>query len=575
MEQGLLLTGPQTGPEETHVNDVAASLGVSLRALPVTELVEGPLSSPERACRLFCSGGTFVQLMEALDRRETLRGFWTSQVHSAFVWAGTDAETEKLLRRLTGESSASIRHRQCRGGRWKIEDTLPDLCGPLHGLSIAQPQGAEDHFFVCDKAAFPELSVVISTDGGAVFVRIEHQGVPVFISAAPGIVDVTTRLADRNFDVRSHFLSTVPAVAYAKWAFPVSSWKTPEISACLVIDDPLLRPQYGHLNFQEMLKAMNSRNFSTSIAFIPWNWRRNASETVRLFKENAQRYSLSIHGCDHTGAEFGTVSTEVLAWKANQALDRMDRLESRVAIPYDRVMVFPQGVFSSKAMSILKQANYSAAVNTEVVSVPSDQTVAISDVWDAAVMNYADFPIFTRRYPEQGVENFAFDVLLGKPCLVVIHHQNCRNHLKELSEFIDSLNALRCRLLWGSLADAVRRTYRQRDTCTGAIEIEMYGLDLDLRNHLGERKHFKVRKKEREPDSIHEVRIGSSEVSWEASGGYIYFETELDPGEQAAISIRFRGHDQGGRTTDTLAYRVKTALRRYLSEVRDNYVSCS
>jgi len=189
-------------------------------------------------------------------------------------------------------------------------------------------------------------------------------------------------------------------------------------------------------------------------------------------------------------------------------------------------------------------------------------------------MNYADFPIFTRRYPEQGIENFAFDVLLGKPCLVVIHHQNCRNHLKELSEFIDSLNALRCRLYWGSLADAVRRTYRQR-TCTGAIEIEMYGLDLDLRNHLAERKHFKVRKREREPDSIQEVRIGSREVSWEASGDYISFDTELDPGEKAAISIRFRGHDPGGRATDTLAYRVKTALRRYLSEVRDNYVSRS
>jgi hypothetical protein len=574
MEQGLLLTGPQNGPEETHVRDVAASLGVSLRALPATELVTKTEPSTKRENRLFGSSDTFAQLVEALDTNETLRVFWTGQVHSAFVWAGTDAETDRLLRRLTGDGNASTRHGQCQGGTWKVEDTLPDLSGPLRGLGIAQPQGAADHFFVYDKAASPQLSIVISSDSGAVFVRIEHQGVPVFISAAPAIVDITTRLLDGNFDVRKHFLSAVPAVAYTKWAFPVSSWKTPEISACLVIDDPLLRPQYGQLNFQEMLAAMTARNFSTSIAFIPWNWRRNASETVRLFKENSDRYSLSIHGCDHTGGEFGTLSTEVLAWKANQALDRMDRLESRAAIPYDRIMVFPQGVFSSKAMSILKQSNYTAAVNTEVVSVPADQTVTIADVWDAAVMNYGDFPIFTRRYPAQGVENFAFDVLLGKPCLVVIHHQNCRNHLKELGEFIDSLNALQCRLLWGSLADAVRRTYRQRETGTGVIEIEMYGLDLDLRNHLAERKQFKIRKKEREPDWIHEVRVGSGKVSWTASDGYIHFDTELEPGEKAPISIRFRGH-QGGRTSDSFTYRVKTALRRYLSEVRDNYVNRS
>jgi hypothetical protein len=572
MERGLLLTGPQPGPEETHVTNVVASLGVSLTALPVTEFVARQHASTEGDYRLFCSSDTFVEMVAALDKSETLDGFWTDRVHSAFVWAGTDSGTEKLLGRLTCDSSAAIRHRQCQGGKWKVPDTLPDLCGPLCGLAVSQPSGAADHVFVYDKTASPKVSPVISTDDGAVFIRIEHHCVPVFISAAPEIIDVTTGLVDGNFDVRNHFLSAVPAVAYTRWAFPVTSWKTPEISACLVIDDPLLKPQYGHLNFQEMLAAMNSHNFSTSIAFIPWNWSRNASETVRLFKEHADRYSLSIHGCDHTGGEFGTVSTQVLAWKANQALDRMDRLESRAGIPYDRVMVFPQGVFSNKAMSVLKQSNYTAAVNTEVVSSQSDQTVRISDVWDAAVMNYADFPIFTRRYPDQGIENFAFDLLLGKPCLVVIHHQNCRNHLKDLKEFIDSLNALRSGLVWGSLADAVRRTYRQRESCTGAIEIEMYGLDLDLRNHFTKRKHFKIRKKEREPDWIREVRVGSREVAWSVSGGYIYFDTELEPGEIATVSLRFRSCDEGSRSTDTFKYRFKTALRRYLCEVRDNYV---
>ena len=37
-------------------------------------------------------------------------------------------------------------------------------------------------------------------------------------------------------------------------------------------------------------------------------------------------------------------------------------------------------------------------------------------------MRYGDFSIFTRRYAHHGLENFAFDLLLGKACLIVCHH---------------------------------------------------------------------------------------------------------------------------------------------------------
>ena len=42
-------------------------------------------------------------------------------------------------------------------------------------------------------------------------------------------------------------------------------------------------------------------------------------------------------------------------------------------------------------------------------------------------MTYGAFPIFTRRYAFHGVENFAFDLLLGKPCLIVAHHDSFKD----------------------------------------------------------------------------------------------------------------------------------------------------
>src|SRR5262249_28002294 len=149
---------------------------------------------------------------------------------------------------------------------------------------------------------------------------------------------------------------------------PETCWQAPATNACVVIDDPPLKPRYGFLSYRELLSAMVQHDFSTNIAFIPWNWRRSRSEVVRMFTENTDRYSLSVHGCDHTGGEFGIPDNHVLAWKANEAKDRMSRHESRTGIRHDHIMVFPQGVFSVPAMNVLRRSGFTAAVNTEVIS---------------------------------------------------------------------------------------------------------------------------------------------------------------------------------------------------------------
>src|SRR5207237_7515964 len=138
---------------------------------------------------------------------------------------------------------------------------------------------------------------------------------------------------------------------------------------------------------RELLSLMKRHNFTTNIAFIPWNWRRSTPEIVRLFRENADNYSLSVHGYDHTRAEFGSSDQRRLYWKAQQALERMNRHESMTGIRHDRVMVFPHGIFSEAAMSALKHSGLIAAVNSDVISSDSQpRVVTISELWDIAVM---------------------------------------------------------------------------------------------------------------------------------------------------------------------------------------------
>jgi hypothetical protein len=250
----------------------------------------------------------------------------------------------------------------------------------------------------------------------------------------------------------------------------------------------------------------------------------------------------------------------------------MRRHESSTGIHYDPVMVFPQGVFSDTAMWVLKRSDFIGVVNSEVISTgPEPHPVTVGDAWDVALMTYSSFPIFTRRYPSDGIENFAFDILLGKPCLIVIHSKDCHDRCRPLMKFIDRLNALNLRLSWCSLGETVRRAFRQRELSPGVVEVAMYGSEVLLENPSGQRKRFHMYKQEKEASVIKEIRAGARLIGWTVAEDHIAFEVELGPGESEIVGITFVELPESSFQEVSLRYKAKVMARRYLSELRDNY----
>ena len=571
-DSAVLLSRSGPSSEGGRIARLLGFFGIPCGDLPMTDwLARDGGSGDSSRVKLFCSSDVFAELLENCERHvETMR-LWRARVHSVFVYAGQDCSSlQDLVRRVTGDEAAAVHQGASPTSQWNVSGALPEFCGPVSGLCVS---GREEE---CG-AEFASAAVagIISTNRSAAFFKAESHGVPVFLSTSSKIVDLDTPITTGNFDIRDHFLSAAPIVLYIKWAFAGICWKAPESSACLVIDDPLLKPQYGFLRFSDLLDVMRRHDFSTNIAFIPWNWRRSTASVVRLFEENPERYSLSIHGCDHTRSEFGTRDAELLAWKVKRASERMASHESRTGIRHDNIMVFPQGVFSGEAIRALKCAEFIAAVNTEVISAdPEPPVIRTSDVWDVAIMNYHRFPIFARRYPSQGVENFAFDILLGKPCLIVIHHGFCRDRCEHLAEFIQRLNALNCRLSWGSLGGVVRGACRQRERSAGVVEIEMYASELVVTNHFEQGRRFAIRKRECEPSSVKEVLVESRPTAWECDAGELRFDLDLDPGQRAKVWVRFKERvGSGRRYPESLRYKANTLLRRVGSEARDAFLA--
>jgi hypothetical protein len=565
-EEGLILSAGQNSAVERNLARVLAFFGIGCRSVTAEESASG--DAGEKA-RMFCSAGSFLKLRE-FHKSADARRHWSARLHSVFIYADEGGRNlEEAFRILTGDGAATIQTSE--PGAKELAVASEEFCGIMGGVRSEIPQG--EGLPRVGWTRNEKFSPLIAAGKGGVFWKFYYEGVSVFLCTSPKVIDLDAAFGPRNFDIRDHFMAAVPWVLYLKWAFPKTCWSAPETNACLVIDDPLLKPKYGFVNFQSLLRLMERRNFSTNIAFIPWNWRRSSSKVVRLFQDNPESFSLSVHGCDHTGSEFGTTDTGTLARKANQAVDRMRRHADITGIRHDPVMVFPQGVFSRAAMRVLKQKGFIAAVNSETQSIDSEgQAMPISAWWSGAITDYDSFPLFTRRYPSEGIENFAFDALLGKPCLIVIHHDFCHDRNRSLMNFIDQLNSLKRPLKWRSLGEVIRRSYRQRQLADGGVEVEMFGAELTLENELNRARRFIVSRRESDPGTIRRIVAGAEEVAWNHAAGCIRFELEIAPGQMKRIALEFHNYAGESRSFETPRYRVKTLIRRYLCEVRDNYV---
>jgi hypothetical protein len=430
--------------------------------------------------------------------------------------------------------------------------------------------------YVCDVGLGGEaFQSVIRADEGEVFFGVRRAGVRFYLNVWGRTLDISS-LSPAYFDVKRSFGEAVPPVFYLKWAFRYAAFLQNQTYACLIVDDPPLKRRYGFLDFREALELMDRHNFSTTIAFIPWNRHRTHPRTLSLFRSRPERLSLVVHGCDHTASEFAVRSPALLNRKTRTSTERMEYFRRRAFLEADRVMVFPQGRFSPETGRVLKLNGFVAAVNTEVAPAQREANeTQISDLWSVAIMKYGTFPIFTRRYAGHGIENFAFDGLLGKPCLIAAHHDVFRDHARNLVDLVAHLNALRWNLAWRPLGEAIRRSFTIFRLDDGTSVVRMFAGNLEVVNPEAEARETLFLKEEGDSDCIQAVRVNQTPVDFSVEGGFLRFRLTVLPGETVMVRVAYRDGLEPVPDGDSSESSFKVAARRYLSEFRDNYLSRS
>jgi len=560
----VLLSEDARSSQHTRLTKILDFFGVPWKAVEGSEL-RGLAEQNDRYALL----GSSTAIADAVARLEAAGQL--SWPQGIYVYLNEDREvSERAIRSICGNPQLSLKALRGRISLL-VHPRLTEITGPLAGIEVSAEASSEDA--ACDGVSLedPNCTTIISAGPSPVFAKVQRSGVPIYICTSSHIVDIEEPLKLNYYDVKSRFCSAVPVVMFIRATFSEVAWHSQESGACLIVDDPLLERRYGHCDFELLRQLMRQHGFTTNVAFIPWNWRRTSASASDFFVNEADRFSVSVHGCDHIKAEFGDPSLAVLSARARLAQTRMRRHETRTGIRHDAVMVFPQGVFSSICPGILKQNRFLAAVNTEVSPVDVHPAGSrIKDVWDLAIMRYGTFPIFTRRYAHHGIENFAFDLLLGKPCLIVSHHDFFKDKCGQVVRLVESLGSLRCQLRWRSLGEVLRRTCRRRMISADQMEVEMYGTELVVQNSSNHPMSATILKRESDPDLIDTILSDEEAISWRQEGDFLVFTETIAARSERRFCLIYK-ESSAGETERSLSFTISVAARRLSCEIRDRY----
>jgi hypothetical protein len=451
---------------------------------------------------------------------------------------------------------------------YDISPESRDICGPFAGLCFEPTNHVNDQVFSIGHEG-PELLKLISIAGQPFMAALQQDRSKIWFVAGRDVADLDAEIGDAP--VAEFFSRFLPHAMALRYIFGQENWRPLKQYASVIIDDPLLRRNYGFLNFESLLALMKQRNFHSTIAFIPHNFRRSSPGITRMFRHNTERFSLCFHGNDHTGAEFASNDAVLLNTLLRIAEQRMERHSEITGLHCDRAMVFPQGNFSLEAMAVLRAHNFDGAVNTVPHPMHDSVRLTLRDIAQPAVLRYEDFPLFLRKDSVHTQSaDIAFNCFFGRPVLIVEHHEVFQ-HPETLADAATRINTVAPDICWSNIGATLRNSVLEKRTPDGVHHIRAYSNTVQVSNQSSSLKQFSIEWNRRvHPEQV--LQDGIESVKFTADRTGMHVASALPGGSSRTFSLV---HQNPYREFGDLGLRRKTKayVRRRLSEVRDNYLS--
>ena len=575
MKRLLIISSPNRASEDKRLEALATFLGVTTEVFPFQSGGTSPHSLLNQVrpgpCSLAIHLETLSQLYRTLNLKITFLQLLRNRFSEILVFGDSaTTETNDALEALTGGTIRRLTLQPLRPVQYALPQEAKELSAQLAGQSLLTSQMHPAPAFEIQSGCGLAETIMTANDRPT-FVRLKSSTGEIFLFAGQ-MPDIDKPLG-RDCCLGDDSIPLLPLLIFLRHCFPQSCWRNDGFTARLIIDDPLLTKRYGALDFATLKASIQRLGYGASIAFIPWNhWRSSRRTAARILSPDSN-LSICVHGCDHTNHEFQLGSAAILEQKAALGIQRMVKHRERVGVPFEDVMVFPQGQFSKAAIPALRSANYLAAVNSTCI--PTDyqpDELTIADFLWPAVIRFDGFPIFQRHYPRRTFD-FALDLFLGKPALLVEHHEHFRDHCKGIGEFVTALKEIEPSLSWIGLSEQLMRSNLRRRSENGSIEMRFFTRRFHFMPKESEAGRYRLYKFEPNPDTIDHVLIDGERVAFDFENQDLKFDVQSVPGQVRKIEIVDRSAKTLLTSSFGTAHNARVLVRRGLSEFRDSTLS--
>jgi hypothetical protein len=243
---------------------------------------------------------------------------------------------------------------------------------------------------------------------------------------------------------RDNFVRLLPLIQFVRQFSP---WQRPGLRANLMFDDPNLhRKTYGYVRYPELVRHARAVNYHASFATVPFDGWYIDRGAAALFRENADRISLLVHGNNHTFAELAQPyrNGERFASMA-QALQRIRRMEQRSGVHVSRVMAAPHGGCSLEMADVLLKLGFEGASISRWSLMHHNPGHTWYPTFGFNIGEFLGpaFPIIPRfKLAKEREMDIFLMALLERPIIMVGHHDDLREGLQILEYFATRINSL-------------------------------------------------------------------------------------------------------------------------------------
>lgn len=482
---------------------------------------------------------------------------------------GADEAANRLVETVTNGAVQRIGIISNSGGV-NFPKTRSSLSGELSSYSFRRKQSPA---LAIIEASLTDVETVMKLDASVTFVRLQVGRASVFVWSTLRIFDVDRTLsAELEFEEAAD--EYIPVIIFLRFAFGQQCWHNPSPRAGIVIDDPLLTKNYGFIKFPQLLQSARRHKYHITLAFIPWNHWRSRAKDVKMFIEHSDCFSVCVHGCDHTNKEFKSANYEALLSKNFVARHRMERHRERTGLGIEPLMVCPQEQYSLEAIRAFSDSRQFLGL---VCTACMPRNLAAPQLSGADLLlpaqdSFFGFPVFKRHY-WNGMGAFAMSLFLGKPAILVEHHEFFRNGSVGTEEFVRRLAELRPGLQWTSLVQTVTSTHARRRVCEGRWEVRFFTDIFHLEHGLEEPTHYRLLRRIPKATVVKRVLVGGKEVPFSRENGFLTFETHTHHPQTLFVQVEVAPIKPTKVYSSGVKYQASVALRRGLSELRDNIIA--